>query len=226
MKRIRRRRTLAILLTLTLFAGAAYTLGWSSVFSVKRVIVLGAPTSSESDAIRSSINLGEKLARIEPRNLNSTLKDFAWLKASTVSRNWMKGIVTIRVFTRIPVARRSGSLIDETGHIFTLPGKQKLALPVIQANSTSALTFAVDLLNLLPPEIRQTLISIEASGPRSARLKIHKVIFGKSRNLTILWGDLSNSDLKSRVYQALLALSENSKVQVVDVSAPHAPIVR
>lgn len=227
---LRRRRGITLFLIVAVFSGAAYTLGWSSVFSVKQVVVIGAPTKSESDAIKASVQLGSKLARIEPRALNATLQNFDWLRNSQIRRNWLNGTVTIEVFARTPIAKIDGVLIDSAGHKFSLPGKAESKLPIIRASSVESRAFAVKLLNLIPTEIKDSLTSMDATGPRYARLQVRTNATGNSvgntRELTILWGDLTNSELKGRVYKALLALPENSEVKVIDVSAPHAPIVK
>lgn len=223
---LRRRRGLTLFLIVAVFSGAAYTLGWSSVFSVKQVVVIGAPTKSESDAIKASVRLGSKLARIEPRALNTTLQNFDWLRNSQIRRNWLNGTVTIEVFARTPIAKIDGVLIDSAGHKFSLPGKAESKLPIIRASSVESRAFAVKLLNLIPTEIKDSLTSMDATGPRYARLQVSTNASGNTRELTILWGDLTNSELKGRVYKALLALPENSEVKVIDVSAPHAPIVK
>ena len=232
--RFLRRRRFAILVIVAVFIGAAYTLGWSSVFSIKQVVVIGAPTKSESDAIQASVRLGAKLARIEPRALNATLQNFDWLRNSQIRRNWINGTVTIEVFARTPIAKIDGVLIDSAGHKFTLPGKAESKLPIIRASSVASRTFAVKLLNLIPTEIKDSLTLMDATGPHYARLQVRtnssgnpsENNIGNTRELTIIWGDLTNSELKGRVYKALLALPENSKVKVIDVSAPHAPIVK
>ena len=227
---LRRRRGITLFLIVAVFSGAAYTLGWSSVFSVKQVVVIGAPTKSESDAIKASVQLGSKLARIEPRALNATLQNFDWLRNSQIRRNWLNGTVTIEVFARTPIAKIDGVLIDSAGQKFSLPGKAESKLPIIRASSVESRAFAVKLLNLIPTEIKDSLTSMDATGPRYARLQVRTNATGNSvgntRELTILWGDLTNSELKGRVYKALLALPENSEVKVIDVSAPHAPIVK
>jgi hypothetical protein len=41
-----------------------------------------------------------------------------------------------------------------------------------------------------------------------------------------LWGANEETALKIEVISALLALEENKKVRRIDVSAPHAPIVK
>jgi hypothetical protein len=45
------------------------------------------------------------------------------------------------------------------------------------------------------------------------------------RILEVKWGINSENELKTRVYQRILALPENKKITKIDLSAPHAPIV-
>jgi hypothetical protein len=46
------------------------------------------------------------------------------------------------------------------------------------------------------------------------------------KKLEIRWGSNSENELKIKVYKALIALPENADIKRVDVSAPHAPIVK
>jgi hypothetical protein len=46
------------------------------------------------------------------------------------------------------------------------------------------------------------------------------------RQITLRFGSADEVDLKVKVYKALVALEENKKVSTIDVSAPHAPIVK
>jgi cell division septal protein FtsQ len=222
----RRRRRWGFLLVVSLLAGATYVLGWSSVFSVKQVVVLGAPSSAESLLIRNSVQIGDKLARLEPKNLNTTLNAFPWLDRSTVNRNWFKGVVTIHVWTRTPVAIANGKLIDNSGKIFELPDNNGRGLPKIVASSPTARLFAVKLINDLPAQLRDSLQTVTTSGSHFALLHVMEKSFAPPRLVSIKWGDLSNSVLKGRVYYSLIALPENRKISLVDVSAPHAPIVK
>jgi hypothetical protein len=48
----------------------------------------------------------------------------------------------------------------------------------------------------------------------------------QGRDLRIFWGANEKSALKMQVLRALLALPENEKIRRVDLSAPHAPIVK
>jgi hypothetical protein len=46
------------------------------------------------------------------------------------------------------------------------------------------------------------------------------------KNLEIRWGSDNDNELKLKVFKALLALPENAAIKRIDVSAPHAPIVK
>ena len=222
----RRRRRWVVLISISLLVGAAYLLGWSNVFSVKNVVVLGAPSASEALLIKNSIPIGEKLARMESKQLNSTLEGFPWLARSGVSANWLNGVVTVHVWTRNPVAIIDSKLIDETGKIFDLPGYSYHGLPSVIAPTSAARLFAAKLVVDLPQQLRASLVTITTVGNHSARLVVTESSFVPPRSITIIWGDSSDNELKGRVYQSLIALPENKKVSLVDVSAPHAPIVK
>ena len=46
------------------------------------------------------------------------------------------------------------------------------------------------------------------------------------RRVKVTWGSLRDLDLKVTVLKALLELPENQAIKRVDLSAPHAPIVK
>jgi hypothetical protein len=52
------------------------------------------------------------------------------------------------------------------------------------------------------------------------------IVAGPSRSLTLRFGDADEIDLKIKVFKALIERSENKNISTVDVSAPHAPIVK
>jgi hypothetical protein len=47
-----------------------------------------------------------------------------------------------------------------------------------------------------------------------------------NRVLNVKWGSRDDGDLKIQVFNALLKDKENKKVRTIDLSAPHAPIVK
>jgi cell division protein FtsQ len=228
-KRISKTKKLivAVLLVATI-STAAYLLGWSAVFTVKHINVLGAPTSVEANIVEqtSQIALGEKMARLEPRVVSSLLQKVIWLDHSTVTRDWFNGSIVIRVWQRVPVATFQGQLIDATGNIFILPNFVSTKMPVIFAKDHTSAHFAITLMIALPPKLRSALVGIAVVGLNSATLSLKDSSQGSGKVLEVAWGDASNMDLKVKVYQALIALPENAHISAIDLSAPHAPIVK
>jgi hypothetical protein len=48
----------------------------------------------------------------------------------------------------------------------------------------------------------------------------------EGREIRVMWGANEKSALKIQVITALIALEENRNIRRIDVSAPHAPIVK
>ena len=218
------RTRMALAIAFIMIVSAAYVLGWSSLFTVKQVVVVGAPNPSEAFAIEHSVHIGGKMARLELQFLSKSLHKYTWLDHSSVSRNWLKGVVTVRVWTRTPIAQFQSHLIDDAGIIFDLPSVGTSHLPIITGSSNISAKFAVSVLTKLPPQLRSQVIAILVHGIDSAILSITDLTL--KRVLTVAWGDQTNMSLKVQVYQALVALPENSKITQIDLSAPHAPIVK
>jgi cell division septal protein FtsQ len=215
---------MALAIAFIVMVSAAYVLGWSSLFTVKQVVVVGAPNPSEAFAIQHSVHLGGKMARLESQTLAKSLQKYTWLDHSNVRRNWLKGIVTVHVWTRTPVAQFQSHLVDADGVLFDLPSADTSHLPSITGTNSASAKFAVDILNGLPDALRLQVMSILVHEGDSAILSIKSPTL--KRVLTVAWGDLTNMSLKVQVFQALIALPENSKITEIDLSAPHAPIVK
>jgi cell division septal protein FtsQ len=218
------RRSIVASITLVIFAGATYLLAWSPVFEVSTIIVKGAPKEVSSAVIvkASKISIGDKLARIEPRSIDNRLAEINWIESADLSRNWISGEITIAIKPRMAVGLYKGRALDSSGEIFDLPGQAPDQLPVVTAASTELGLEAIELFRELPLSIRENLISISASNKSS----IWSVEMRENRKLLVQWGSLEELALKVRVYKALLALPENKSINKIDLSAPHAPIVK
>jgi cell division septal protein FtsQ len=215
----------AIILGLTLAIGVTYLLGWSNVFTVKEVVVFGAPTVGDKHLIEREVAIGEKIARLNTRSISKDLTKLTWLDDSSLRTDWFKGVVTIRVSTRKPLAIVYGKLIDSKGMIFQLPNVDMSRFPTIIANSNETRLIGVSLISQIPDSMLKKLVVISIPGKHSVTLDLRAI--GKLQHpLSIFWGDLTSTPLKVRVYQSLLALPENAKISMMDLSAPHAPIVR
>ena len=206
----------------------AYVLGWSSLLTVQDVKVFGAPNEKSAIALKvqSSIVSGQKLARLEPRVITQKLQKIDWIENVKVSRNWINRKVEIRITPRLPIASLGSRFIDINGKIFSLESSPSRTLPVLKTSTPEAAKFAISLLVALPSEIRGELRGLEALNQNSATLILHNSRTGRPRTFTVIWGDENSMDFKVKVYKALIALPENSNISLIDLSAPHAPIVK
>ena len=203
-----------------IFALIVYLIAWSSLFTVSKVVVTGTEQTSIQQL--SGVSIGEKLARVEPRAVGTKLQAELWIQSVKLSRNWINGTVTIEVTPRIPIGVFAGQFIDENGTIFDIPGGSSQSLPVVEANSTVNGLSAIELFTQLPENFRSKIETIKAKNQDSFEL----VLDEGPRKLLLLWGTNSDLNLKIKVYEALVVLKENSKISTIDVSAPHAPIVK
>jgi len=212
-----RKRFSLIALPILIVIGATYALGYSSLFTVSSIEILGARTTVNPGVVE-----GEKLARIQPRVIATKFENLAWVKKAEVSRDWISGKVTIRILDRTPVAMFNGKAFDAEGNSFQLQSDKPLNLVQIQAIDAESALKAVDLISSLDSQVSQTLQLIKVQGSGSLDLQLAQ----GERILEVKWGINSENELKTRVYKAILALPENNKITKIDLSAPHAPIVR
>jgi cell division protein FtsQ len=210
-------RRLTLLVGAVVLAAATYVLGYSSLFTVSAVDVVGS-----KNQINPGISIGQKLARVEPRAIAAKFETLDWVESANVSRNWINGKVTIELTERTPVAIFNNQVIDSTGKSFALRSEPSLPLVQIQAPDLEAAVSAVSFFTSLPEELKSALTVVKVRSTGALVLEINNA----GKNLEIRWGTNSDNELKLKVYKAILALPENSAIKRVDLSAPHAPIVK
>ena len=219
-----RKVTATITLIALLFGALTYLLAWSSIFSVTTVSVAGAPNIQAEKAVRTSADIatGEKIARVEPRATALRIESIDWIASAAVSRSWVSGDILISIKPRRPSALFNGQTIDRSGAIFSLPGFVPQALPRISAPSTAAGLQALELYRVVPTTFQDQITSLTAFNESNFAISLK---YG-GRDIRIQWGRNEESALKVEVINALLNLPENKKIRRIDVSAPHAPIVK
>jgi cell division septal protein FtsQ len=216
-------RIIKLLIAAIAISSLTYLLGWSSVFTVKSVKYSPTISTLEISAVEKKVgNLaGTKLARIEPRQIIKNISSLSWVAEADVSRNWIAGSVTISVKPREAIGAFAGKYIDSSGAVFEPVGAPdevpQLSAPTPEIGLSAAALFAS-----LPPDFRQNITSMSA---RSAE-DFSMLIGGSNRTLTLRFGDANEVDLKIKVFKALIEREENKNISTVDVSAPHAPIVK
>jgi cell division septal protein FtsQ len=219
-----RKHRLLTLLAILLTAGLAYLLGWSNVLTIKEISYTGAPTKNSEITVKSLTNLevGERLARIETRKIAARIQTLPWVDNADLSRNWISGKIVIAITPRIPIATFNGQLMDATGKRFELPGGYDAKLPSVFARDAKSGLAAIELFTKLPTEFSTRTSAFTATSPENINFKITE---GK-RSLMVIWGSDIEIDLKLKVYKALVALPENSKIKRIDLTEPHSPIVK
>ena len=210
-------RRLILLISALLLVGAAYVLGWSTLFTVSSIEIKGSTTQVSTGIVK-----GQKLARVEPRAVAAQFENLDWVADAKVSRNWINGKVTIDLTERTPVAIYNNKVIDSMGKSFVLRGTPSTQLVQIQAGDLNAATKAVTFFTTLPADLKSALTVVKVRSTGALVL----VVNNAGKNLEIRWGIDGENELKLKVYKALIALPENASIKRVDVSAPHAPIVK
>ena len=219
-----KRRNQAIVIAALIFTALVYIFAWSPVFTVRSIETIGLPeeVSSQSVISRTDIVLGAKLSRIEPRAAERALSELSWIDNVAVTRNWLNGKVLVSVTPRIAVGLYKGKALDNKGEIFEFPGAMPKNLPVISAATPTVGLSTISLFTQLPTDLQQSLLSISATSESS----ISSSQQWSGREIRVMWGNADQIELKVSVLKALLQLPENKTVKRVDLSAPHAPIVK
>jgi cell division septal protein FtsQ len=227
--KINSRTARAIFAFALIFGAGSYLFGWSPLLSVRSVEITGAPTKESQLAISRSLNIvdGDKLARVDPRALSNRLRSFDWIESSQVSRNWISGKVSISIKTRTPIALYSEPgkpqvVLDSSGNTFATPVDIADGLPKVSAKSVDGGLAAIKVFTALPESFSKNIDRMSAARTNNF------LIYGKfeGQDLRIIWGDGKDTDLKVQVIEALLKRDENKNLRMIDVSAPHAPIVK
>ncbi len=218
------RKLLFLLLTALLITGLTYALGWSNLFTVSAIEVRGAPTKESSHLIElaTGITSGQKLARVEPRAIAARISGADWIESADVSRNWISGKISVTVIPRKAIAKVNSLFMDTSGKTFVVTGPQPQGMPEVLASDAAAAFAGVKLLIGLPQDLREKVEVVEV---RSTDMFVFRVN-EKGHVIEVQWGADRENSLKTKVYQVLIALPENSKIKRMDLSAPRVPIVK
>jgi cell division protein FtsQ len=115
-------------------------------------------------------------------------------------------------------------LYDPAGvQIGPTPSRSKYPVILVNGDPAKSANYreAVQVLLALPTTLYPNVASIQATSVDDVRIHLRGVA-----NKQILWGDSSQSLLKSRVLTALMANVKKNTSVVLDVSSPTAPTVR
>lgn len=240
------KRIVAIVSALVL-GGVVYLIGWSSVLTVSSVTVKTSDPKNVSLIIKElnssglGISAGDRLARINSRAIERTLKEEAWIGQVDFRRDWINGEVHLVVKEKVPrfMVREIGVIspeigerfMTENGVIFQLPGDlaneyQNLPKIELRGSDPQDRAAAVDLFDAVDPLFPTKLIVVT---PLSTFITESTVVGGKSsqrsRVVRISWGSYEDIETKLLVLTELLALKANRFAGRIDVTNPQLPIV-
>lgn len=239
-----RKRELTLGVFVLLIATLAYLFGWTNIFTVKKLEIIGAPNPAITNTVIkfSEVKVGQKLARVEPRSIEGRLisSRIDWLESVDISRNWVSGKVVINLKPREAVAKTGDRFVDPSGFLFLSPVEIKEKLPELVGKSTRERADGIKLYQRLPDSFQSQVIKIVASSQDNFQFYVqisglkrggakdssNSSKSGKLRVIKINWGSPRDSDVKLKIYKALLQLPENNQIKSMDLSDPTKPSVR
>lgn len=200
---------------------------FTPLLSVEKIQVTGTTRLKESSIINAlKSQVGKPLPQVNPADVASALKPFALIESfSVVSLPPHTLLIQIAERQPIGVINVAGTnyLYDPAGvKIGIANGTEKLPTIAITGDPASSKTYkaAIEVLLALPAQLLDRVASIDAKSKDDVTLRLRGYAGQK-----IIWGDQSESVLKSKVLDALIANQKTTDRVTFDVSSPYAPVV-
>lgn len=228
----RSRRQKAIAWTLIGSFGSLALLVLAAVFTpllaVEKIEVGGLKRLKEKSIVNALVSqVGKPLPMVNPGDVATALKAFPLIESFSVISlppHTLKIQVTERQPIGIIVVAGTHYLYDPAGvRIGIATGAEKLPVITIQGSPENSKEFdaAIDVLMALPADLLKRVSDINAKSKDDVTLKLRG--YAGQR---IIWGDGSDSVLKSKVLDALIVNQKKTDRVTFDVSSPNAPVVR
>ena len=220
------RRRRVVVIGVAAGVGVLGLAGWlivafSSMFAVAAVDVTGTKLLTV-DAVRqaAAVQPGASLALVDTAAVAGRVGELPPVAEARVSRQWP---TTLRIEVTERTARlaiRSGAgylLADATGVVFNTVASAPngLVTVVVDPKNAALISDAGTVFNALDPAVQKKVREIDAPTRDSITVVL-------TTGVRVVWGDASQSELKSQVLDALVGRN----VSVIDVSAPSNPATR
>ena len=201
---------------------------FSPALAIKEIYVTGTDRIKPeliSKALQSHI--GTPLPLLDEQEVAKSLGSFALIESFSAIALPPNGLeVKISERQAICIVNLKGErwLFDPAG-VRVAPASGESALPEIliteDPRNSQRFRNAIDVLMALPEDLLDQVEFIEAKSKDDVQMSLRS-----SRDQRIIWGDSSESVLKSKVLQALMANDRKTQSVTFDVSSPNAPVVR
>lgn len=213
---------------------AAAGLVWSPVLDVDRVEVSGAVEAGPEEVEGASgVRPGDPMAVVDASSVERRLRALPWVAEASVVRRW-PGVVELHVVERTAVAAvplaTGHALVDGTGRVVETvaspPGLPSLlGLPVVGPPGSSLAETAapaLELLELLPPEVASQLTSVETAGDRS----LSATLAGRQGDaVDVVLGPPTELSQKAVALVTLVERADLRGARTIDLRVPTAPVL-
>jgi cell division protein FtsQ len=214
--------------SLAILLGIVATVTFSPVLAVKEIFVSGTERIDPAqiqNALQSHV--GTPLPLLNEQEVADSLAGFELIESFSATAVPPNGL-NIRISERqaICIISSGGSrwLYDPAGiRIAKSAAGEMLPEILISENPLNSQRFrnSIEVLMALPEDLLDDVEFIEARSKDDVQMSLRS-----SRNQRIIWGDSSDSVLKSKVLQALIKNHRKQSSVTFDVSSPNAPVVR
>jgi cell division protein FtsQ len=201
--------------------------GWavlvSPLLAVREVGVVGAERIDPSAVTElAAPTVGTPLARVDTAAVETRVLGLPLVKDVDVVRAWPRTL-EVRLVERVPIAAVPAGgafhLVDAEAVIVAEVADVPADLPIVDVDlgvsAAGALRAAASVLTALPEDLRADVEQLGAGTPDDVRMRLRD-------GGEVVWGAPTDSELKSRVLQAL----RSQEADVYDVSAPLTPVTR
>lgn len=201
---------------------------FSPLLEVKEIYVSGTERI-KGDQITKALqsHIGTPLPLLSEEEVAKSLKGFELIEtfsATAVPPNGLQIRISERQAICIVTASGQRWLYDPAGIRIAKAGPDDQFPEILISEdpvSSSRFRNAIDVLMALPEGLLDDVELIEAKSKDDVRMNLRS-----SKDQRIVWGDSSESVLKSKVLQALMKNHRRAVGVTFDVSSPNAPVVR
>ena len=214
----------SIAILLAIVAGATF----SPALAIKEIYVTGTERI-QPELISKALegHIGTPLPLLDENAVAKSLASFALIEsfsAIAVPPNGLQVKISERQAISVVAVKGERWLYDPAGvKVAQATGSEEL--PEIQISeeprNSQRYRNAIEVLMALPEDLLHQVEFIEARSKDDVQMSLRT-----SREQRIIWGDSSDSVLKSKVLQALMANHRKTQSVTFDVSSPNAPVVR
>lgn len=201
---------------------------FSPVLAIKEIYVTGTERIKPEQISRAlQGHVGTPLPLLDEKEVAKSLSGFTLIEsvsAIAVPPNTLQVRVSERQGICIVTIGSERWLYDPAGvRVAKATSQDVLPEILITEEPLNSQRFrnAIEVLMALPTELLDEVEFIEAKSKDDVQMSLRS-----SRNQRIVWGDSSDSVLKSKVLQALMSNHKKAQSVTFDVSSPNAPVVR